>query len=111
MKLTTEHRILVGAIVALLVVVAQVVGTGAVSVIALELAEPAVARRAGGRLVRSVSAVPLAVTFPPDGNTPVMQRILIQTQNLCVWTRLFSFIPFLFLFSFNFILFIIYHQV
>lgn len=89
MQRTTEHRILVRAIVALLVVVAQVVGTGAVSVIALELAEPAVARWAGGRLVRTVSAVPLAVTFPPYGNTAVVQRISIQTQNLFVQTRLF----------------------
>lgn len=51
MKPTTEHWILVRAIGALLVIVAQVVGTGAVSIIALELAQPAVARRTGGRLV------------------------------------------------------------
>lgn len=53
------------------VAVAQEVRTGAVAVVALELSEPAVASRAGGGLVRAVSAVPLAVTFPPDRNASV----------------------------------------
>lgn len=53
------------------VAVTQEVGTGAVSVIALKLAKPAVASWAGGGLVRTVSAVPLAVTLPPYRNTPM----------------------------------------
>lgn len=56
---------------AVLVAVAQEVGAGAVSIVALKLSEPAVARRAGGGLVGAVSAVILTVTFPPDRNTPV----------------------------------------
>ena len=67
---TTQHGVLVRAVGAVLVGVAQVVGAGAVPVAALELPQSAVAAGAGGRLVGPVPAVPLAVTPPPDGDTP-----------------------------------------
>lgn len=60
---------------AVLVAVAQEVRTGAVSIIALKLAQPAVAGRAGGGLVWAVSAVPLTVTLPPDRNTSVEAEV------------------------------------
>lgn len=59
---------------AVLVAVAQEVGAGAVSIVALELAQLAVATGAGGGLIRAVSAVPLAVTLPPDGDAAVEGR-------------------------------------
>lgn len=48
---STQHRVFIRAIMAVLVAVAQEMWTGAVSIIALKLAEPAVASWAGGRLV------------------------------------------------------------
>lgn len=68
-KPTTQHGVLIRAIMAVPVAVTQEVGTSAVSVIALKLADPAVVSWAGGGLVRTVSAVPLAVTLPPYRNT------------------------------------------
>ena len=55
---------------AVLVAVTQEVGAGAVPIAALELAQAAVPAGAGGGLIRAVSAVPLAVTLPPDRDAP-----------------------------------------
>ena len=92
---TTQHRIFIRAIMAVLVAVAQEVGAGAVSIIALKPAQWAVATGAGGGLIRAVSAVPLAVTLPPDGDAAVKGRKgntvqgspmpqLYKTKRMCV---------------------------
>lgn len=65
-----------------IIAVAKEVRASAVSVVALKLPQPTVARRAGGGLVGAVPAVPLTVTLPPDGNTTVE-----MTDNQCIKSR------------------------
>lgn len=79
-KPTTQHRVFIGSVVAVLVAVTQKVRTGAVSIVALKLAEPAVASGTGGGLVGAVPAVRLTVAFPPNRNAAVEAEVsIIQT--------------------------------
>lgn len=73
-NLTTENRVLVWSIMTVSVAVAKEVRTGAVSVIALKLAKPAVSDWAGRGFVWAISAVPLTVTFPPNRDAPIKDK-------------------------------------
>lgn len=74
----TENLVLVRAIGAILVSIAQEVGAGAIAVRALELAELAEALWAKDWFVRAIRAVSLPVAFPPDRNT----LFIVGTQEL-----------------------------
>lgn len=67
---TAKSCVLVGAVGAVRMAVADEAGVGAVAVATLELADGAIAGRAGLRLVRAIAAVRLAVALPPYGDAP-----------------------------------------
>lgn len=67
---TAESSILVGAVRAVWVAVADEAGVGTVAVLTLELASGAITRRTCLRFIWAVATIWLAIALPPNRNTP-----------------------------------------
>lgn len=71
---TAESSILVGTVRAVRVAVTDEAGVGTVAVLTLELANGAITGRAGLRFIWAITTIRLAVTLPPNRNTPEDER-------------------------------------